>query len=275
MNLKPTEQMAKNAERGLKLRKEFNRGGTEVGVARATQLKNRENLSPETVKRMVSYFARHAGDNLSETDPPSAGYIAWLLWGGDAGRDWAERKAKQIDEQKENEMKAIEQKKLAIIKSNAAPEVKLKALEVLSNEELSPEEIRKRFGKAKQKAKPFPIQELEKAKKEYETAKKDKSIDPEKLKKISDRYQDLLRKYQDSLKNSYKNADSKLDPAKLALSKMLDQLGYKAMAREVMQESDIQALKKYARVVISEFEKAKSPKADRVKSLLGQLGVSV
>lgn len=144
---------------------------------------------------------------------------------------------------------------------------------VLSNEELSPEEIKKRFGEAKQKAKPFPIQELEKAQKEYETAKKDKSIDPEKLKKISDRYQDLLRKYQDSLKNSYKNADSKLDPAKLALSKMLEQFGYKAMARDVMQESDIQALKKYARVVISEFEKAKSPKADRVKALLGQLGI--
>lgn len=135
MDLKPTEQMAKNAERGLRLRKEYGRGGTEVGVARATQLKNRENLSPETVKRMVSYFARHAGDNLSETDPPSAGYIAWLLWGGDAGRNWAERKAKQIDEQKENDMKAIEQKKLAIIKSNAAPEVKLRALEKLNGAE--------------------------------------------------------------------------------------------------------------------------------------------
>lgn len=130
--------MAKNAERGLELRKEFNRGGTEVGVARATQLKNRENLSPETIKRMVSYFARHAGDNLSETDPPSAGYIAWLLWGGDAGRDWAERKAKQIDDQKENAMKAIDQKKLAVIKSNAAPEVKLRALERLDNAAQSP-----------------------------------------------------------------------------------------------------------------------------------------
>lgn len=138
MDLKPTEQMAKNAERGLELRKEFNRGGTEVGVARATQLKNRENLSPETIKRMTSYFARHAGDNLSETDPPSAGYIAWLLWGGDAGRDWAERKAKQIDDQKENAMKAIDQKKLAVIKSNAAPEVKLRALERLDNAAQSP-----------------------------------------------------------------------------------------------------------------------------------------
>lgn len=177
------------------------------------------------------------------------------------------------EKRKDMAQNSLAQKKLAVIKSNAAPAVKLKALEVLSNEELSPEEIKKRFGEAKQKAKPFPIQELEKAQKEYETAKKDKSIDPEKLKKISDRYQDLLRKYQDSLKNSYKNADSKLDPAKLALSKMLEQFGYKAMARDVMQESDIQALKKYARVVISEFEKAKSPKADRVKALLGQLGI--
>ena len=35
INFKPTEAMANAAERGLRLRKEHGRGGTEVGVARA------------------------------------------------------------------------------------------------------------------------------------------------------------------------------------------------------------------------------------------------
>ena len=31
----------------------------------------------------------------SDTDP-SAGYIAWLLWGGDEGKAWADRQAKSL-----------------------------------------------------------------------------------------------------------------------------------------------------------------------------------
>jgi hypothetical protein len=34
-DLTPTKAVAANAEKGLRLRKEFKRGGTEVGVARA------------------------------------------------------------------------------------------------------------------------------------------------------------------------------------------------------------------------------------------------
>ena len=96
----PTKEMAAEADRGLRLRGEFNRGGTEVGVARATQLKNREVLSPDTVRRMASYFARHAVDKRPGWDDPadpSAGFIAWLLWGGDAGRDWSARTVERMD----------------------------------------------------------------------------------------------------------------------------------------------------------------------------------
>jgi hypothetical protein len=44
---------------------------------------------------MVSYFARHEIDKEAEgfrpgeNGYPSAGRIAWALWGGDAGRTWA------------------------------------------------------------------------------------------------------------------------------------------------------------------------------------------
>lgn len=92
---KPTDAMASNAERALKWRAEYNRGGTEVGVARAVQLKNKENLSFDTVQRMASYFARHEVDkqaegfNSGEDGFPSAGRIAWDLWGGDAGASWS------------------------------------------------------------------------------------------------------------------------------------------------------------------------------------------
>jgi hypothetical protein len=51
---------------------------------------------------MVSYFARHevdktgAGFQQGEPGYPSAGRIAWALWGGDAGRAWAERKQAEL-----------------------------------------------------------------------------------------------------------------------------------------------------------------------------------
>lgn len=103
VDTQPTQEMAAEAERGLAWRDEFNRGGTEVGVARARDIANRRNLSPDTIGRMVSYFARHEvdkqGQGWSEGEEgyPSAGRIAWALWGGDAGRAWAERKQAEIN----------------------------------------------------------------------------------------------------------------------------------------------------------------------------------
>jgi HK97 family phage portal protein len=102
IDLKPTDAMARNAQRGLDLRKEFKRGGTPVGVARARDIANKATLSPDTVGRMVSYFARHEVDkkgkgfNSGEDGYPSAGLIAWLLWGGDSGKSWANAKWEQI-----------------------------------------------------------------------------------------------------------------------------------------------------------------------------------
>lgn len=93
---KPTAAMADEAARGLELRDKFKRGGTAVGVARARDLKNQRNLSEDTLKRMKSYFVRHKVDkrakNFGDDENPSAGCIAWLLWGGDAGRDWVKDK---------------------------------------------------------------------------------------------------------------------------------------------------------------------------------------
>jgi hypothetical protein len=102
IDLTPPEAVAKAAAKGLKLRQEFNRGGTQIGVARARDLSHRRTLSPDTIRRMASYFARHAVDRqakgFGDKDNPSAGWIAWLLWGGDEGRDWCERKKAELDQ---------------------------------------------------------------------------------------------------------------------------------------------------------------------------------
>ena len=103
VDLKPTESMATEAQRGLDWRKEFNRGGTNVGSTRASQLIKRENLSPSTVKRMYSFFSRHEvdkqGEGFSQGEKgyPSAGRIAWALWGGDAGFSWSKKKRNQLE----------------------------------------------------------------------------------------------------------------------------------------------------------------------------------
>jgi hypothetical protein len=95
------------AEKGLAWRDEYGRGGTEVGVARARDISNRKSLSPDTINRMTSYFARHEVDKQGEGwSPdedgfPSAGRIAWALWGGDAGRTWAEKVKRQMESREE------------------------------------------------------------------------------------------------------------------------------------------------------------------------------
>ena len=105
--------MAAEAKLGLEWRAEFNRGGTEVGVARARDISNRTNLSPETIGRMVSYFARHEvdkeGEGFSpgEDGYPSAGRIAWALWGGDPGASWARARQSQLDTETNSRMKLL------------------------------------------------------------------------------------------------------------------------------------------------------------------------
>ena len=103
IDTRPTEAMAEEAQRGLDWRAEFGRGGTEIGVARARDLANRRELSLDTVRRMASFFARHAVDKQAEgfspgeEGYPSAGRIAWALWGGDPGESWANERVSRMD----------------------------------------------------------------------------------------------------------------------------------------------------------------------------------
>ena len=94
----PPQAVRSAAKRGLELRKKFGRGGTAVGIARARDLSNGTAVSLSTIKRMNSFFARHEVDKKGEGwGKDSNGYIAWLLWGGDAGWSWAKKVANQMD----------------------------------------------------------------------------------------------------------------------------------------------------------------------------------
>ncbi len=102
----PNEEMKAEADQALEWRREFNRGGTLVGVARARDISSGKRLPYDTVVRMSSYFARHTVDkeaegfNRGEDGFPSAGRIAWGLWGGDAGEAWAMRIIQEADSER-------------------------------------------------------------------------------------------------------------------------------------------------------------------------------
>ncbi len=99
----PPKSVQANATRALKWRREYGRGMMAVGVARARDLSNGRAVSIQTLKRMRSYFRRHADDVLAigfyygEGGFPSAGRIAWEGWGGAAGWRWCESKLKGLE----------------------------------------------------------------------------------------------------------------------------------------------------------------------------------
>lgn len=103
INFKPPAGVRSEARQGLEWRRQYNRGGTAIGVARARDLSNGKSVSPDTAKRMKSYFARHEvdkkGQGFSPGEPgyPSAGRIAWALWGGDPGQAWSNKLVRQMD----------------------------------------------------------------------------------------------------------------------------------------------------------------------------------
>ena len=85
-----------NAKRGLELNEKVNnKCATQVGKVRAQQLAQGKAISVETIKRMYSYLSR-AEEYYDEGDTKACGTISYLLWGGKAGKRWAESKLKEL-----------------------------------------------------------------------------------------------------------------------------------------------------------------------------------
>lgn len=103
---KPPAAVANAAKRALDAKEKHGdkvKGGTRVGWTRANQLAKRENLTYDTIKRMHSFFARHDG-NQAIDDPDDkdfkwadSGYTAWMIWGGDPGKRWADSIVKRME----------------------------------------------------------------------------------------------------------------------------------------------------------------------------------
>lgn len=104
-----------NARRGLELL-EFRGSGLKPATVREARSMAGGNVTADKVRRMAAWFARHEVD-LDSPDAkayvagtrerPTAGQVAWLLWGGSLGSDkldamrWAERKRDQLIEEGE------------------------------------------------------------------------------------------------------------------------------------------------------------------------------
>ena len=68
--------MVTEAKKGLEWRKEHGRGGTIIGVTRANQIVRKDKLSPSTVRRMKSFFARHEVDKRAEGFRPGEEWLS-------------------------------------------------------------------------------------------------------------------------------------------------------------------------------------------------------
>jgi hypothetical protein len=89
--------------------------GTQVGKVRASQLANGEPISVDTLKRMYSYLSRHKVDLQSSTSyEDGCGKLMYDSWGGEAGLTWAERKLKQLENEKMTFAVASEDKMIIV-----------------------------------------------------------------------------------------------------------------------------------------------------------------
>lgn len=123
IDFRPPKSVSEAAEKGLEYRRkaggkgglsvsEANKEGIGSGVQRAVNLKNRDELSPSTVKRMKAFFDRHEKNKAISPefkDSPwrDRGYVAWLIWGGDPGYAWAKKIVSQMDKADQESAKKV------------------------------------------------------------------------------------------------------------------------------------------------------------------------
>jgi|TARA_Y100000289_G_scaffold66140_1_gene81653 hypothetical protein len=94
------DAVSNNAKRGRELNEKVgNKCATDVGKIRSATLEAKKPVSVETIKRMYSFLSR-AEEYYKEGDNEACGTISYLLWGGKAGKRWAESKLKELGELK-------------------------------------------------------------------------------------------------------------------------------------------------------------------------------
>jgi hypothetical protein len=89
------KSVQEEAKRALEWRKKHDRGGTPVGLNTARTLAKGGQVGINKVRHIAKYFPRHEVDKKGkgykpgQDGFPSAGRIAWALWGGDAAWRWS------------------------------------------------------------------------------------------------------------------------------------------------------------------------------------------
>ena len=107
IDLTVTDGMKIEARRGLAWRKEYKRGGTAVGVARARSIIGNRLTRNDWIE-INAWHARHAVDaeaegyRPGEDGYPSAGRIAAALWGGQPAKQRAAKIRRQIEAENDN-----------------------------------------------------------------------------------------------------------------------------------------------------------------------------
>jgi hypothetical protein len=117
-----------NAKRGIELNKKVNnKCATDVGKIRAQQLAQGKAISENTITRMYSFLSR-AETYYKPEDKEACGTISYLLWGGLAGKRYAEKKLKELGKldlysQKVNDDFAIIMDRLAYSSKDMAEKI--------------------------------------------------------------------------------------------------------------------------------------------------------
>jgi hypothetical protein len=100
LSFKPPVEVATQARLGQHIRASMppsQQCCVETGIRRGEQLATRSPVTVDDMIVMRAWFDRHEVDKRGEGwGVDSKGYQAWLLWGGDAGRAWVEKKLEEL-----------------------------------------------------------------------------------------------------------------------------------------------------------------------------------
>jgi len=237
---KPTGGMKSAAKRALAWKDDGRAGGTRIGLTRANQIVNGDNLSLSTVKRMYSFFSRHEvdkqADGFSEGEDgyPSPGRVAWDLWGGDAGFSWSTKIVNSLDDAEKSALLESDNELDELLDELEVNKEKTQMEEVVKTEEILTEEL------TTTDAQSTEVAAVEKAEAETQT---EAAVEVEKLEhdeeSASDDVEDDVE--EDVIKSQLANLDTRVAALGDTVMKLTEQL-------TVIQE----ALMKSAEAVVAE-----------------------
>lgn len=100
IDMSPPKVVRNACKRGVQLYEEGHGGdGLRPATIRwARRLAAGADITADKARLMRAWLARHASDRRPDWhDPPTPGYVAWLLWGGDDAVGWSNKLVRQLE----------------------------------------------------------------------------------------------------------------------------------------------------------------------------------